>query len=42
VENVKLPLDEFTDLPEPLKELVALAKLKLVALGASARKCHPN
>jgi len=38
VENVKLPLDEFTDLPEPLKELVALAKLKLVALGASAQK----
>ena len=38
VENVKLPLDEFTDLPEPLKELVALAKLKLVGLGASAQK----
>ena len=36
-ENVRLPLDEFTTLPEPLKELIALAKLKLVGLGAAAQ-----
>jgi len=35
---VRLPLDEFTTLPEPLKELIALAKLKLVGLGAAAQK----
>ena len=38
LENVRLALDEFTALPEPLKELVALAKLKLVGLGAAAQK----
>lgn len=38
LENVRLPLDELTALPEPLKELVALAKLKLVGLGDAARK----
>jgi len=38
LENVRLPLDEFTDLSEPLKELAALAKLKLVGLGAAADK----
>jgi phospholipid/cholesterol/gamma-HCH transport system ATP-binding protein len=38
LENVRLPLDEFTDLPEPLKELVCLAKLKLVGLGGAAHK----
>ena len=38
LENVRLALDEFTALPEPIKELVALAKLKLVGLGASAQK----
>ena len=38
LENVRLPLDELTVLPEPLKELAALAKLKLVGLGASAEK----
>ena len=37
LENVRLPLDEFTALPEPLKELAALAKLKLVGLGAAAQ-----
>ena len=36
-ENVRLPLDEFTALPEPLKELIALAKLKLVGLGEAAQ-----
>lgn len=38
LENVKLPLDEFTDLPEEAKELIALAKLKLVAMEAAAGK----
>jgi phospholipid/cholesterol/gamma-HCH transport system ATP-binding protein len=38
LENVRLALDEFTALPEPVKELVALAKLKLVGLGAATQK----
>ena len=38
LENVRLPLDEFTELPEPLKELVALAKLKMVGLGGAVNK----
>jgi len=38
LENVRLPLDEFTVLPEPVKELAALSKLKLVGLGAAAQK----
>jgi phospholipid/cholesterol/gamma-HCH transport system ATP-binding protein len=38
LENVRLPLHELTALPEPVKELVALAKLKLVGLGAAAQK----
>ena len=38
LENVRLPLDELTSLPEPLKELAALAKLKLVGLGEAAQK----
>jgi len=36
LENVRLALDEFTDLPEPVKELTALAKLKLVGLADAA------
>jgi phospholipid/cholesterol/gamma-HCH transport system ATP-binding protein len=35
-ENVRLPLDEFTDLPEVAKEHIALAKLKLVGLSGAA------
>jgi phospholipid/cholesterol/gamma-HCH transport system ATP-binding protein len=38
LENVRLPLDELTAMPEPLKELAALAKLKLVGLAASVQK----
>jgi phospholipid/cholesterol/gamma-HCH transport system ATP-binding protein len=38
LENVQLPLNEFTELPPPLKELVALAKLKLVGLLAATQK----
>jgi phospholipid/cholesterol/gamma-HCH transport system ATP-binding protein len=38
LENVRLPLDEFSDLPDPLKEVAALARLKLVGLGAAADK----
>jgi len=38
LDNVRLPLDEFTVLPDEVKELAALAKLKLVGLGAAAQK----
>jgi phospholipid/cholesterol/gamma-HCH transport system ATP-binding protein len=38
LDNVKLPLDEFTDLPEAAKDLIALNKLKLVAMEAAAAK----
>jgi phospholipid/cholesterol/gamma-HCH transport system ATP-binding protein len=38
LENVRMPLDELTPLPGPLKELSALAKLKLVGLGTAAEK----
>ena len=38
LENVRLPLDEFTDLPAEAKDLVARAKLQLVGLGAAAHR----
>ncbi len=38
LENVRLPLDEFTDLPPEARELIALAKLKLVAMESAAGK----
>lgn len=38
VENVRLPLDEFTSLPEEAKNLIALSKLRLVGLQGSATK----
>jgi phospholipid/cholesterol/gamma-HCH transport system ATP-binding protein len=38
LENVELPLDEFTQLPTVAKELVALSKLKLVGLTEAAQK----
>lgn len=38
LENVRLPLDEFTDLPAVARDLVALMKLKLVALEDAANK----
>ncbi|ABA89985.1 ABC transporter, ATP-binding protein [Syntrophotalea carbinolica DSM 2380] len=33
MENVRLPLEEFTDLPSPAMDLVAAMKLQLVGLG---------
>ena len=38
VENVRLPLDEFTDLSEMAKDLIALSKLRLVGLETAATK----
>jgi phospholipid/cholesterol/gamma-HCH transport system ATP-binding protein len=38
LENVRLPLNEFTALPETSKDLAALCTLKLVGLAAAARK----
>ena len=38
VENVRLPLDEFTDLSEVAKDLIALSKLRLVGLESAATK----
>ncbi len=38
LENVRLPLDEFTDLGPPEKELVAAAKLNQVGLLAAASR----
>lgn len=38
LENVRLPLDELTALPGPLKEISALARLKLVGLGDAGHK----
>ena len=38
LENVRLPLDAYTDLPENAKNLIALSKLRLVGLDAAAGK----
>jgi phospholipid/cholesterol/gamma-HCH transport system ATP-binding protein len=38
LENVRLPLDEFTDLPAVAKDIVALTKLKLVIMETAANK----
>ncbi|EEF57773.1 ABC transporter ATP-binding protein [Pedosphaera parvula] len=38
LENVKLPLDVFTDLPELAKDLIALSKLRQVDLKASSTR----
>jgi len=38
VENVRLPLDEFTELSEAAKDLIALSKLRLVGLEMAATK----
>jgi phospholipid/cholesterol/gamma-HCH transport system ATP-binding protein len=38
LENVRLPLDEFTELPGEAKDLIALTKLKFVAMESAAAK----
>ena len=38
VENVRLPLDEFTDLSNMAKDFIALSKLRLVGLEAAATR----
>ena len=38
LENVRLPLDEFTDLPAESRELIAMTKLKLVSMESAAGK----
>ena len=38
LQNVQLPLNEFTDLPVQAKELMAMAKLELVSMDAAADK----
>lgn len=38
LENVKLPLEEFTDLPDEITDLIALSKLQLVNLADAAQK----
>ncbi len=38
LENVRLPLDEFTELPVEAKDLIALTKLKFVAMDNAAGK----
>jgi phospholipid/cholesterol/gamma-HCH transport system ATP-binding protein len=35
IENVRLPLDVFTELPDPAKDLIALSKLRLVGLESA-------
>jgi len=38
LENVRLPLEEYTDLPDDAIDRVALMKLQLVGLGSAANK----
>jgi phospholipid/cholesterol/gamma-HCH transport system ATP-binding protein len=38
LENVRLPLDEFTELPDEAREIIALTKLKLVSMESAAGK----
>ncbi|MDP6559145.1 MAG: ATP-binding cassette domain-containing protein [Candidatus Binatia bacterium] len=38
LENVRLPLDEFTDLPPEARDLIALMKLKLVGLNGFSQR----
>jgi phospholipid/cholesterol/gamma-HCH transport system ATP-binding protein len=38
LENVRLPLDEYTSLPRDVKDMTALAKLRLVGLEGAAQK----
>ncbi len=38
LQNVRLPLEEFTELPDEAMELIAMTKLKLVAMETAADK----
>lgn len=38
LENVRLPLEEFTDLPREMMDMIALSKLKLVGLEMAAQR----
>ena len=38
LENVRLPLEEYTDLPDDAMDRIALMKLQLVGLGTAAHK----
>lgn len=38
LENVRLPLEEYTDLPDEAMDRIALMKLQLVGLGSAAHK----
>ena len=37
LENVRLPLEEFTDLPDHAMDMIALSKLKLVSMEHAAQ-----
>ncbi len=38
IENVRLPLEEFTELPPEMMDLISLAKLRMVGLEAAAQR----
>jgi phospholipid/cholesterol/gamma-HCH transport system ATP-binding protein len=38
LENVRLPLEEFTELPPEMMDLISLAKLRMVGLESAAQK----
>lgn len=38
LENVKLPMEEFTDLPQEIMDMIALVKLRLVGLEEAAQR----
>ena len=42
LENVRLPLDELTALPGPIKEIGRAGEVEVGRTGAAAQKCPPN